>query len=89
MTFRDRFYADGQRSGLPGYSEEGTRLIGEEVRRIVAEAHQEARQVLESSRETLNRIAEALLERETISADELEKLVGRAPVASGSSSALT
>ncbi len=89
VTFRDRFYADGQRSGLPGYSQEETRLIGEEVRRIVEEAHQEARQVLESSRETLNRIAEALLERETLSADELEKLVARAPVASRSNSAIT
>ncbi|MDP8942787.1 MAG: ATP-dependent zinc metalloprotease FtsH [Actinomycetota bacterium] len=82
VTYRDRFYADGDRSGLPGYSDEETRLVGAEVRRLVDEAHREARQVLEGSRATLDRIAEALLERETISADELEELVGPAPALS-------
>ena len=62
------------------YSEEELRLIGAEVRRLVEEAGERAREVLEGSRATLDRIAAALIERETVSADELQELVGRAPV---------
>ena len=70
-------------SGLPGFSEEVMRQIDSEVRRLVEEAHERARQVVAGSEEALGRIAEALLERETLSAEELEALVGRAPVPSG------
>ncbi len=69
-------------SGLPGFSEEVMRQIDSEVRRLVEEAHERARQVVAGSEEALGRIAEALLERETLSAEELEALVGRAPVPS-------
>lgn len=50
------------------------------MRRLVEEAGERAREVLEGSRATLERIAAVLLERDTISAEELEELVGRAPV---------
>jgi ATP-dependent metalloprotease FtsH len=76
VTFRA---ADG-RSGLPGYSEDVTRRIDAEVQAIVAEARAHARRVLTESPATLDRLAEALLERETLSAAELEALVaGTAP----------
>ena len=69
------------RPGSPVYSEEETRIIGEEVRRLVDEAHERARQVLTDSRDALERIAEALLEHETITADELETLIRPASAA--------
>ena len=62
-------------SELRHASEEEAKLIGEEVRKLVDEAHERARQVLTDSRDALDRIADALLEQETITADELETLV--------------
>ena len=59
----------------PSYSDEEARLIGEEVRRLIDEAHERSRRVLSESRASLDRIADALLERETLSADELKGLV--------------
>ena len=63
------------RPGSPVYSEQETKIIGEEVRRLVDEAHERAREVLTDSRDALDRIAQALLEHETITADQLENLV--------------
>jgi cell division protease FtsH len=66
-----------------GYSDEENKLIGEEVRLLIDEAHGRSLRVLTDSREALDRIAAALLERETLTADELDELVGPvAPVAS-------
>ena len=62
--------------GAPRYSEEEAQLIGAEVRRLVDEAHDLANGVLRGSRDTLERIAETLLERETLSAAELEEIIG-------------
>ncbi len=77
VTYNGQVSTDSQSIGL-GYSEDEARLIGEEVRRLIDEAHDRSRRVLLDSRPALDRIAEALLERETITADELEGLVGRA-----------
>jgi cell division protease FtsH len=69
-------------SGGSAYSDEENKLIGEEVRRLIDEAHERALQVLTDSREALDRVAAALLERETLTAAELEELVDPvAPVA--------
>ncbi len=62
-------------AGTPRYSEEEAQLIGTEVRRLVDEAHDLAIGVLRDSRATLDRIAETLLERETLSAVELEAII--------------
>jgi cell division protease FtsH len=64
------------------YSEEEARLIGSEVRRLVEEARNRARTVLTDQRDALDHIAAALLEHETLSATDLQALIGRtAPVA--------
>ncbi len=78
VSYNDQHYADS-RSGMPGYSDEESRLIGAEVRRFVEEAHDCARGVLLESRSTLDAIAEALLERETVSAEALETLIRHRP----------
>ncbi len=53
------------------YSDEIAAEIDREVRALVERAHLEARQILETHIDALHRIAELLLEEETLSADEV------------------
>ena len=62
-------------SAEPDYSDEIAREIDDEIRRIVEEAHQTARQVLTDRREKLDRLSKLLLEHETIERDEFEALL--------------
>lgn len=57
------------------FSEETARLVDLEVKKIVEEAHQRCRQLLQDNAEILHKIANALLERETITGDELDLLM--------------
>jgi len=59
----------------PDYSDEIAREIDDEIRRIVENAHQTARDILDERREDLTRISEILLVRETIDADQFVKLL--------------
>jgi cell division protease FtsH len=65
-------------SSEPDYSDEIAREIDDEIRRIVEEAHQTAKDILVERREGMDRISKILLERETIDAEEFEKLLGGA-----------
>ena len=56
-------------------SEETARLIDQEVRRIVEEAEATARQVLTDNLDELHRLAEALLEYETVTGEEAKRVV--------------
>jgi cell division protease FtsH len=62
-------------SADPDYSDEIAREIDDEVRRIVEEAHQAAKDILVERRESLDRISNILLERETIDAKQFVKLL--------------
>lgn len=55
-------------------SEEVGRAVDAEVHRLVDEAGERARRLLTEDRVQLNAVARALLERETLSADELQQL---------------
>ena len=57
------------------YSDEIAYEIDKEVRRIIDECYSRARAVLTEHKETLDRIAKALLERESLQSDELDTLV--------------
>ncbi len=59
----------------PDYSDEIAREIDDEIRRIVENAHQTARDILEQHNDDLERISEILLERETIDADQFVALL--------------
>jgi len=61
--------------GAPIYSEDEARQIGIEVRRITDEAHELARRVLRDERGALDRVAEALLEHETLGHERLAALM--------------
>jgi cell division protease FtsH len=62
-------------SAEPDYSDEIAREIDLEIRRIVESAHMVAKDVLSEHREILERLAEILLKRETLEADEFEALL--------------
>jgi cell division protease FtsH len=66
-------------SSEPDYSDDVAREIDGEIRRIVEEAHQLARRILEQHREDLANTSEILLRRETIEREQfLELLDGKA-----------
>jgi len=67
------------RDGASSYSDETAQLIDVEARRLVNEAEELAIGVLTGARSKLDRIAEALLERETLSIEEVGIIVGPVP----------
>jgi cell division protease FtsH len=62
-------------SAEPDYSDEIAREIDDEIRRVVEEAHQSAKDILTERREELDRISKILLDRETIDATQFIALL--------------
>ena len=69
-VFLGRDYANQQ-----NISAETAKRIDDEVERIMSEAHQRARNVLEQYADRIDRMAQVLLERETIEGDEMVALL--------------
>jgi cell division protease FtsH len=63
----------------PDYSEEMAREIDDEIRRVIEEAHERARAVLQEHIDALNMLSGILIERETIDKDEFERLLAGEP----------
>jgi cell division protease FtsH len=57
------------------YSEETAKLIDAEVKKIIERAYNEAKELLKKNEEAMHRLAKALLERETVTGEELDKLM--------------
>jgi len=62
-------------SSEPDYSDDVAREIDDEIRRVVEEAHQSARNILEQHRDDLTHTSEILLNRETIEREEFIQLL--------------
>jgi cell division protease FtsH len=62
-------------SSEPDYSDEIAREIDDEIRRIVEGAHQSAKDILGTHRESLETISEILIKRETIEREQFEALL--------------
>ncbi len=62
------------------YSEETARLIDEEVKKIVRDAYEKAKNLLQDNIESLHNLSDALLERETLNGAEVEKVMKREPL---------
>ena len=58
------------------YSEKTAELIDEEVKRLIAQAHATAMQVLTENREGFEQLAQRLLEREVVFSEDLEAIFG-------------
>src|SRR5690606_9677304 len=57
------------------FSEETARLIDEEIKRLVDEAYAEAERMLDEHWEKVVAVAEALIRYETLSADEVHRII--------------
>jgi len=62
------------------YSEETARLIDSEVKRIVQSAYDRAKKLLQGNEQIMYNLAEALLERETLTGEELNKIMEGEPL---------
>ena len=62
------------------YSEDTAIQIDKEVKRIVNSGYEKARKILSTNRDTLERIAQALLEREVIDAVEVKLIMENKPL---------
>lgn len=69
-------YVDGDLGNAPAYSEDAARMIDSEVRDLVELAYSKSKAVLSASRAQLDTVARALMERETLSAEEMDELAG-------------
>ena len=70
---------DGDNEAPASLSEETSRTIDAEVRRIIAESHGEATRLLTTHRRELDALAEALLARETLDEQEILEVTGLPP----------
>ncbi len=61
-------------------SERTAQMVDDEVKRLVDEAYARATQILNENRDLLDRIAVALLDRETIDREDLDRLVRNLPL---------
>ena len=79
-------YANEQQSYLGVYSggtnhaEDTQKVIDEEVRRIIDEGYETAKRILTEKREDLERLAQGLLEYETLTGPEIMKVINNEPL---------
>jgi cell division protease FtsH len=77
---RNRFLEIGIPQERGTYAEETAQQIDAEVRRIMTEAHDTARELLRERRDSLDAVTRRLLEKEVMEGDELRQILG-VPVA--------
>jgi cell division protease FtsH len=61
------------------YSEETSKMIDEEVRKLVDVAYERTKKLLVDKREQVEKLAEALLQREVLFQSDVETLIGKRP----------
>ncbi|MDX9781356.1 MAG: ATP-dependent zinc metalloprotease FtsH [Bacteroidales bacterium] len=76
ISFYDSSESAGFNLGKP-YSEKTAELIDAEVKRFIEEAYKMARKVLTENNEGFTKLAELLLEKEVIFAEDLESIFGK------------
>lgn len=78
------YYNQQEYSFTKPYSDTTARLIDEEVQKMVAEQYARAKALLEEHREGHNALAQLLIDREVIFAEDVEKIFGKRQWASRS-----
>ncbi len=61
------------------YSEATAKIIDEEVSAVIEKAYSKAKEILESNRDKLDKLADELLEHEVIYKEDVEKILGPRP----------
>ena len=79
-------FDDDSGSGEPRmhkpYSEETARMIDQQARKLVNEAHQRTTELLQKHREAVEKVAQRLLEKEVLGREDVVQLLGPRPFAS-------
>lgn len=73
------YLSNGGFSGSNPFSEETSKIIDEEVLRILKQAHEEALNLLKKYRKELDALASALMKQETLDEHEILKVTGLPP----------
>ena len=73
------YYTNEEYSFNRPYSEKTAELIDSEVKRMVNEQYERAKQILSDNKENHNRLAQLLIEKEVIFAEDVEHIFGKRP----------
>lgn len=76
------YYSNEEYSWQRPYSEATAELIDQEVKKMIAEQYERAKQLLLEKKEGHKALADLLVEREVIYAEDVEKIFGKRPWAS-------
>jgi len=57
------------------YSEETARLIDAEIRGIITQSYEKAKEIIQKNMDTLHRLASALLEKEVLDGNQIERII--------------
>ena len=78
------YYSNDEYSFSKPYSERTAELIDEEVKQMVNEQYERAKKILSENQEGHNRLAQLLIDKEVIFAEDVEHIFGKRPWASRS-----
>ena len=73
------YYNNSEYSFSKPYSESTAQLIDEEVKKMISEQYQRAKEVLDEHKDGHAQLAQILMEREVIFAEDVEKIFGKRP----------
>ncbi len=83
------YYNNEEYSFNRPYSEKTAELIDEEVKRMVNEQYLRAKKILKENSENHNKLAQLLIDKEVIFAEDVERIFGKRPWASRSEEIIT
>ena len=72
---RQPLFLPGAGQNSKEYSEDTARLVDEEIKKILSEAHAKVRECLRSHRDALEELAKLLLEREVVDRPQLQAIL--------------
>jgi cell division protease FtsH len=75
---RQPLFLPGAGQGSKEYSEDTARLVDEEIKKILSEAHAKVRECLQSHRDALEELAKLLLEKEVVDRPQLQAILQKA-----------
>ncbi len=78
------YYSNDEYSFNKPYSEKTAELIDEEVKKMINEQYERAKQILSEHKEGHNELAQLLIDKEVIFAEDVERIFGKRPWASRS-----
>ena len=76
---RSYYDSQGDQTFTKPYSEETSRIIDEEVGKLIEGAYQRAKDILQSNYDKLNGLAESLLQNEVIFREDVQRILGERP----------